>query len=235
MYRIADFNVNIRYMYPENKEFFADYEVFGDEKEDFFVASTDKEIENELKACLELDPPQRHSPMYAERLVILRKLCELLIGYDTFLLHGVVIEYEGKGYVFTAPSGTGKTTHALLWKEAFGEKARIINGDKPLIRLIDGEFYAYGTPWCGKEGFNINGRVKIDRIGFLKRAKENSVEQIDETDALCAIMRQIDVRGTRDLGRLLDLVGKLFEECTSYTLCCNMDVSAATVACNGMK
>ena len=105
MYKIADFNVNIRYMYPENKAFFADYEIFEDVKEDFFVASTDREIENELKACLALDPPQVHSPMYAERLVILRKLCALLIEYDTFLLHGVVLECEGKGYIITAPSG----------------------------------------------------------------------------------------------------------------------------------
>ncbi len=235
MYRIADFNINIRYMYPENKEFFLAYETDGDVKEDFFVASTDREIEEELQALLALTPPQRHSQMYAERLVILKKLCAMLISRDTFLMHGVAVEYNTEGFVFAAPAGTGKTTHAMLWKKVFGDKVRIINGDKPFIRLTDGVFYAYGTPWCGKENFNINDRVALSAICFLERAQSNRIERIDETEALRRIMRQIDVAGTADFENLFGLAGKLIEHCPSYKLYCNMDVSAAAVAYNGMK
>ncbi|MBR5012178.1 MAG: hypothetical protein IKY12_06420 [Clostridia bacterium] len=235
MYRIADFNVNIRYMYPENKEFFADYEISDDVKEDYFVASTDREIEMELEACLKLDPPQIHSNMYAERLVILRKLCAMLIERDTFLLHGVAVEYGGKGYLFCAPSGTGKSTHVMLWQKAFGADVHIVNGDKPLVRMIDGKFYAYGTPWCGKEGFNINTRVQISAVGFIERASENLAEKLDETEAIRRLLSQIDVSGTADFIKLFGLAGGIVESCNAYKLCCNMDVSAANVAYNAMR
>ena len=124
----------------------------------------------------------------------------------------------------------------LLWQEYFGkENVRIINGDKPILRYIDGKFYAYGTPWCGKEGFNINGRVELCGVSFIKRAKQNSIEKISETMALQNIMSQIMVADSADLFSQLELVGNLIETLPMYNLYCNKDLEAAKIAYLGMN
>ena len=95
--------------------------------------------------------------------------------FDAFLLHAAVIEVDGLAYAFAAPSGTGKTTHIALWKKFFGDRANIINGDKPIIRFENGTPYIYGTPWCGKEGYNINTKAPLAALCFIERSPENTI------------------------------------------------------------
>ena len=66
--------------------------------------------------------------------------------YGAFLMHAAVVEVDGIAYVFTAPSGTGKSTHVQLWLDHFGPRARVLNGDKPLFRFEGNTLYACGTP-----------------------------------------------------------------------------------------
>ena len=118
---------------------------------DFAVSVTDADI-------LAEDAGREH-PGYAESLAVYRKIAEAILEKDGFLLHGVVLDVDGRGVAFLAPSGVGKSTHAARWLQILGERATVINGDKPLIRFTDGVPYAYGTPWAGKERLSKNGRT----------------------------------------------------------------------------
>ena len=167
-------------------------------------------------------------------LAVYRKICAFCLSKDAFLMHGVLLEHEGRGYLFTANSGTGKTTHVRLWQEVFGDSVHIVNGDKPILRFIDGDLYGYGTPWCGKEGYNINTSVKLCGICFIERDKENSIVKLGEDDAVFRILSQVMVADSADLGKQLELVDRLLGTVPTYLLKCNMDPEAAKVAYNGM-
>lgn len=234
--RIADFDIDIDYIHPRTKIFLKDYINPDKKKADFVIKITEEDIDREVSGAISSGEKLRYSRIYLERLAILRKISAELLRRDGFLMHGAVIEYEGKGYLFGAVSRTGKTTHILLWQELFGkENVRIINGDKPFIRYIDGRFYAYGTPWCGKEGFNVNARVELSRVCFVKRAKQNSIEKLDETEALRNIFPQIMITDSSDLAAQIDLVGAMLEKVPMYAIYCNKDIEAAKVAYEGMK
>lgn len=168
-------------------------------------------------------------------LALYRKICAFALDNDGFLMHGVLLEYDGKGYLFTANSGTGKTTHVKLWQEVFGEGVRIINGDKPILRFIDGDVYGYGTPWCGKEGYNINTSVKLCGICFIERGETNNIKQLDSDSAAMRMFSQVMIADSSNLGKQLELIDKLLGRVPAYLLKCNMDPEAAKVAYEGMK
>lgn len=166
---------------------------------------------------------------------IYRSICAYALAHDAFLMHCAVIEYEGRGYAFAAQSGTGKTTHIRLWQQLFGEdKVTIVNGDKPLLRLIDGVFYAYGTPWCGKEGFNTNTRVPLNGLCFIERGTQNSIRRISDEEAIPHLFSQIMVTDSTDLAKQMELADSLLGKVPCYLLTCNMEIDAARVAYDGM-
>ena len=177
------------------------------------------------------------NPAYAEGVCMYRKICEHLPErFGAFLMHCAVIEYEGEGYAFAAQSGTGKSTHIALWQKRFGEGVRIINGDKPIMRFSGDRLYAYGTPWCGKEGFSSNASVPLKAICFVERAKENSIKKISASDALTRIFHQILTPDTAEgIDALFPLIDRMLCEIPCYVLGCNISEEAAEVAYNGMN
>lgn len=112
-----------------------------------------------------------------------------VLNHEACVLHGVVMEYQGKGILVTASSGTGKTTHTRMWRDR--ENALILNGDRCLCRKIDGRWYAYGMPWSGSSGEYINRRVPICAIVCLKQAPENKVRRMDIFEGTIAMMQRI--------------------------------------------
>lgn len=100
-----------------------------------------------------------------------------LIDYGAFLMHGVAVAYDNRAYIFSAKSGTEKSTHALQWIKHLPE-ALIINGDKPIIATnTDGRpTMACGSPWGGKENYYTNTMVPLKSIVMMERAEENQIE-----------------------------------------------------------
>ncbi len=235
IYKIADFYIDISCKYAATKNILSSYACEDADTVDFSVSVSDADMAEMGADFADYYGEEAHTASYIERLVIHEKITDELLARDAFMMHGVLIEYEGVGYIFTAQSGTGKTTHAKLWKKRFGDSVHIVNGDKPILRLVDGELYGYGTPWCGKEGYNINTRVKISKLCFVTRAAENSIERIDEVHAISRLMSQVEIVKSRDLGAQLSMLDVLVSKCDMYLLKCNMDVAAAEVAYNGMK
>ena len=113
-----------------------------------------------------------------------------LPAFNGMVLHASALEYDGKAYLFSGPSGVGKSTHAHLWQQLFGDAAQVFNDDKPALRFLDGQWYAYGTPWCGKDGINQNKKVPLQGICFLIQSKENNIRRLSKEEAIGYIMSQ---------------------------------------------
>lgn len=161
---------------------------------------------------------------------------ESLLSFDGFMLHSSSVMMDGKAYLFSAPSGTGKSTHTGLWLKVFGDRAKILNDDKPAIRTIDKIAYAYGTPWSGKTDLNINTCVPIQGICFLERATENYIEQIPTADAIWKILDQtIRPFQVSEMDKLLNNIDKLLKCVKVYKMGCNISDEAPMVSYQGMN
>lgn len=163
--------------------------------------------------------------------------CDGLIGLDGFMLHASGVVYENKAYLFSAPSGTGKSTHTTIWRKTFGEdKTFILNDDKPVIRFIDGKVVAFGTPWSGKTDQNENIGVPLQGICFVERCDSNWIEDMSPKEAIHKILDQtVRPQDGKNMSKLLELLDKLLTQVKVYTLHCNMENEAAIVAYNGMN
>lgn len=112
---------------------------------------------------------------FLERAAIQRKIALALLDRDTLLLHGSTVAVDGEAYLFTAPCGTGKSTHTRLWREVFGSRAVMVNDDKAFARITDSGVVAYGSPWSGKHGLDTNVCLPLKGICFLRRGPENRI------------------------------------------------------------
>lgn len=190
--------------------------------------------EDVLKEAISKNP--EYSDDYIEALEIYRIICKKMLKYDAMLMHCAAISVDNEAYLFTAVSGTGKTTHISLWKKKFKEKCIVVNGDKPILRLIDGKFYACGTPWRGKENYGENIMVPIKAICILERGVENSIKKIAPYDAISTVITQtLRTNDMNEMDKMLSLTDKLLEKVPFYRLKCNMNDDAADVSYNGMN
>lgn len=159
-----------------------------------------------------------------------------LLKFDGFMLHSSAVEVDGRAYLFSAPSGTGKSTHTEQWLKLFGEKAQIINDDKPAIRIENGKIYAYGTPWSGKSDLNVNNGFPIGGICILERSETNFIEPLDESTAIFSILNQtIRPYDPQNMGMLLDLLDKVIKAVPVWRMGCNISTEAAKMAYEAMS
>ena len=161
--------------------------------------------------------------------------CKLL-KFDGMMLHSSAIELDGEAYLFSGPSGMGKSTHTRLWQKEF-PFARVFNDDKPALRRLDGKWYAYGTPWSGKHGININMKVPVAGICFLKRGDQNTIRRLSPTEALPQVLMQT-LRKFKDAERLslmLAHVDKLVKEVPMYELYNRPEPEAAKLSYETMR
>lgn len=159
-----------------------------------------------------------------------------LINFDGMMLHSSAVVVDGKAYLFSATSGTGKSTHTQLWLKMFGDRAFILNDDKPALRLIDGVWYAFGTPWSGKHDISVNTGVPVAGIAMVERAEENEITPWSGKEAIFAIFTQVN--RPRDMEfrvKLLELLDKLITQVPVWKLKCNMDPDAARVSYEAMS
>lgn len=159
-----------------------------------------------------------------------------LLEFDGMLLHASAVAVDGYAYLFTAPCGTGKSTHTGIWRKVFGDRAVMLNDDKPALRLEDGVWYAYGTPWSGKHPLNANMRVPLAGICFLHQAKENAIEPFTGIKVIRSLMEQTARPGSPVLrGRMLELIDDLMTKVPIWKMGCNMEPEAAMVSYEAMS
>lgn len=173
---------------------------------------------------------------YLESLEIYRIICRKILSYEAMLMHCAAICVDGEAYLFTAVSGTGKTTHIALWKKKFGERCIVINGDKPILRIKDGKFYACGTPWMGKENYGSNIIVPVKAVCILERGEKNEIKKIAPHEAISTVITQtLRTSDMYEMEKMLTLTDKLLSTVNFYRLKCNMEDEAADVSYNGMQ
>lgn len=227
---LADLVIEIENKHGYIRNHTTDYAYNGDREADIFIEVPQEEIDNERKASTLAFPD-----CYLEYICAYRKIATELLKFDAFVMHGTVIDVENKGIVFTALSGTGKTTHMLYWQEMLGDKLKIINGDKPIIRFFDGVPYAYGTPWAGKEGFNTNARTKLEDICLIERADVNEVVPLTGFQVVSLFIKQIyHPEDPVARNKTYDLANKLLSCCNLRKIRCTKDISAAKTAYNAI-
>lgn len=231
VYTIADLNIRINNKYKYTDIICKDYICpLSDPEIDFSVSAKkqDYDYDKPLLPCADEG--------YLESLSIYRQIARKMLNYNGIVLHASVVELDGIAYAFSAKSGTGKSTHAHLWTKYFDGKAQIINGDKPLLRFINEKCYVYGTPWCGKEGYNINKKAQLKKICFLERGTENSIVNISKNEALKRIFSQLLLPENTDQAQnFFDLLEKIINSLDFYVLTCNTDISSVKICYNGMN
>lgn len=159
-----------------------------------------------------------------------------LINYDGILLHSSCISVDGIAYAFSADSGTGKSTHTSLWLKHFGDRAHMINDDKPAIRIIDGKVYACGTPWSGKYDYSSPEIVPLAGICFIERSEENHIKKAETSKAIYNIFAQTVRRlGAQRMEKLMEVLDKIFKSIPIWDLGCNISDEAVMTSYNAMK
>ncbi|MBO5128884.1 MAG: hypothetical protein J6B95_00855 [Oscillospiraceae bacterium] len=157
------------------------------------------------------------SAIEAEHLVLLQ---------DGVIFHSSYIDIGGMAVVFTAPSETGKSTQAELWKQYRG--AEIINGDRSAIRMIDGEIYASGIPFSGSSHYCENRTLPLAAVVYLQQAPVTSIRQLQGAQAFRRIWEGCSVNtwDREDVQRASSLVEQVVCQVSVYLLSCTPDESA---------
>ena len=173
---------------------------------------------------------------FLERAAIQRKIAEELLKADTFLLHGSTVAVDGKAYLFTAACGTGKSTHTRLWREVFGERAVMINDDKPFLQITQGGVIAHGSPWSGKHGLDTNTCAPLKGVCILHRGPMNQIRPMTAEEALPMLHHQsyesADA-GSREM--VCALVNRLAGCIPLWEMDCTKEREAALVAFDAMS
>lgn len=159
-----------------------------------------------------------------------------LLKFDGFMLHSSAVVVDDKAYLFSAPSGTGKSTHTEQWLKLFGDKAQILNDDKPAICIQNGSIYAYGTPWSGKSDLNLNLCVPLQGICVLGRSEENYIKPLEQGKAIYSIINQtLRPKSPEAYDKLLSLLDQVMNHVPVWQMGCNISPEAAQIAYDAMS
>ena len=156
-----------------------------------------------------------------------------MLSFDGFQLHSSAVMLDGKAYLFSAPSGTGKSTHTEKWCRLFG--ATLLNDDKPVLRRQEGTWMAYGTPWSGKYDLSMPTGVPLGGIAFLLRGKENSIRRMEPGDAVVHLISQAPrYLSAERMEQQLTLLDQLLQQIPVYLLYCKNEDAAAYMSREAM-
>ena len=243
---MADFKIQIagrvaavRSLFESTRDYCRAY--LTEQNPDFSLLITREDLEFEQEMYLqeareEGFRPRNFPDPFLDRAAIQRKVAEYLFDCDTLMLHGSVVAVDGEGYLFTARSGTGKSTHTRLWRQAFGDRAVMVNDDKPFLRITESGVLVCGAPWSGKHGLDTNLTVPLKGICILERGKENRIRKTAREEALDMLRKQgYQPLDTGKLPKYLELVDALMEKTALWHMECSKDVQAAVTAYEAMS
>ena len=143
-----------------------------------------------------------------------------LLKYSGCVFHSSSVALNNRAYLFSGPSGIGKSTHTEQWCRIYKDKAQIINDDKTPVRRIDGKWFAFGSPWCGKNNIQNNTKVSLAGICILKQAEVNSIRRLDSSECISSLLAQTlhNFKYIENMNYMMDLLDKLIREIPVFEL-----------------
>ncbi len=226
---IAEIETEINTVYPSSYFFCQEYlsngtplikievtkediqlEVEKEEKKYFFTCTEFSGRQNNQIKTKEINESKIELP------IVYRKIVEAVLDYNIIFMHGAVIAVQNQAFMFSAPSGTGKTTHIMKWLQNRRDSI-VVNGDKPLIKITDSNVTAYGTPWCGKEGMGTNTKSQLKAIVLMERSEENHIDEITFGQAYPFLLQQTYMpQNPEKAKKTLSLLAKLYNQVRIY-------------------
>ena len=235
---IAGSTARVRSIFESTPQYFRPY--LTEETPQFFFTVTQEDIAFESRFLYEEALAEgfrvRNFPdPFLERAAIQRKFAEALFDRNVILLHGSTVAVNGSAYLFTARSGTGKSTHTRLWRETFGDRAVMINDDKPFLKFTPEGILACGSPWSGKHGLDTNVAVPLKGICLLERGTENQITPLAAEEILPFLQKQCHIPAdTHKFPQLLALLSELTRCVPLWRMTCTKSPQAAQVAYQAM-
>lgn len=221
---MAGCKVLVHYRYDRCLSYCKDYLTEEEFEPDVIASVSDEELERTVNTV------EGICPELAEITALYRPIAQKMPFLNGFVIHGASISYGGKGYLFTAPSGTGKSTHIRLWRKHLGDAVDIVNGDKPIVTAKE-EILIHGTPWAGKEHWQKNRSVPLAGICMVTRGTENSIRRATADEFLPFLFRQTFLSPDAEITlRTMELLDRVLTEVPVYLLAC--DISEEAVKCS---
>lgn len=236
---IAGLVVHVQPLFESTREFCKSY--LTDIEPDFFVRITHEDLTFEQmllerEAVAEGIRIRKYQGPFLERAVILRQVADQLVSRDTLMLHGSTVAVDGQAYLFTAPCGTGKSTHTRLWRQVFGDRAVMVNDDKPFLKIMPDGVFACGSPWSGKHGLSANVCVPLKGICYLQRGRQNLIHRVGPECVTAMLHHQAHSPSEESLlEKSHALVDILATRVPLWEMHCNMDPDAARVSYAAMS
>ena len=163
------------------------------------------------------------------------EFCREIIRHGRFFLHASAVVYNDEAYLFSAPSGMGKSTHTSLWLKEFSG-SYILNDDKPVILPKKDSVSVFGTPFSGKTDLQVNREVRLRAICFLKRGEENSVSRVVDDRAIALILNNTyRPKNGESMKLLFDMIDRVVENADIFEMSCRNEPAAAQMSYKAMK
>ncbi len=230
MHKIVDLYIDLGYKHDRLIHQAAAYKTDENESPNITIYLSDKFIEDKQKENPHLTVED------CEYIWTGALFYDALINFNAFILHSSAVMIDGRAYLFSAPSGTGKSTHTSLWLKHFGDRAQILNDDKPAIRICENGIRAYGTPWSGKTDLNINTDAELAGICFLERDTTNHIKEISKSEAIMKVLNQtLRPSEEKQMGLLLDTLDTVISKIPIYKMGCTISEEAAVMAYEAMS
>ena len=237
--KLAGIPLEICCRYPANVAFFKEYVTTEAPRFRLEVGEEDMALATEQlsrQAQLDGTSDSPYPPRFVENCAIHWILANEFAIRGVLLMHGSAIVMEGECYIFTAPSGTGKSTHTRLWRQQFGDRVYMLNDDKPMLAVGEQGVTAYGTPWNGKHRLSRNASAPLKAIVQLERDTVNHIEPLPSIRALPALHTQaLRPYTAAAMEQVLRLERQILKTVPFYYMGCNMDPEAALVAYEGIR
>ena len=236
--RIAGSTARVNSLFESTRDYCRAY--LTEQSPEFSITVTREDLEFEQQALLEEALEEgfrvrKFTDPFLDRAAIQRKMVDYLFEKDTLLFHGSAVAVDGNGYLFTARSGTGKSTHTRLWRQVFGQRAVMINDDKPFLQITESGVMVCGAPWSGKHGLDTNIILPLKGICVLERGCENHIRKAFPEELLPMLHKQsVPPSEPEKQKKFQSLVRKLAEKTPLWHLQCNKDPQAAEVAFGAM-
>ena len=236
--KIAGHTARVISLFESTPQYFKDY--LTEDPPEFSIQVKREDIAFEQADLLEEAhrdgfKPRVFTDPFLERAAIQRAFAEFLFDFGILLFHGSAVAVDGDGYLFTAHSGTGKSTHTRLWTQVFEERVVIVNDDKPFLELTETGVLLHGSPWSGKHGLDTNICVPLKGLCILERGAENKICPASAQEFLGMLQKQAycPLKEEKE-AQFLSLTYRLAGLVPLWKLSCTKDREAAQVAYEAM-